>query len=62
MPAETEHDRVPTWTRRGWASAATAVASIAMPATDDKKDLEDTFLPQLTTISRLLTNPETDRN
>src|SRR5690348_15204118 len=62
MPAETEHDSVPTWTRRGCASATAAAASIAMPATDDKKDLGDTFLPQLTTISRLLTHPETERN
>jgi hypothetical protein len=48
MPAETEHDRVPTWTRRGCASATTAAASMAMPATADKKYLGDMFLPQLT--------------
>jgi hypothetical protein len=45
MPAETEHDKVPTWTRRGCASAAAAVASIAMLANGAKKDLGIMFLP-----------------
>jgi hypothetical protein len=45
MPAETEHDRFPTWTRRGCASATAAATSIAMPVTGAKKDLGDMFLP-----------------
>src|SRR5436190_2537956 len=48
MPAETEHDRVPTWTRRGCASATTA-ASTAMPTTDDQRNLGDMFFPSLNT-------------
>jgi hypothetical protein len=53
MPAETEHDRVPTWTRRGCASAAAAAATIAMPTIGAKKDLRDIFFPSLC-------RPETD--
>jgi len=45
MPAETEQDSVPTWTRLGCASATTAAASVAMPATADKRDLGDMFFP-----------------
>ena len=44
IPAETEHERLPTWTRRGCASAATAAASIAMAAIQ-AKNLGDIFLP-----------------
>jgi hypothetical protein len=44
IPAETEQDRVPTWTRLGCASAATVAASIVMAAIE-AKNLEDIFLP-----------------
>src|SRR6516164_6318509 len=59
IPAETEHDRFPTWTRRGCASAAATAASIAMLAIGAKKDLRDIFFtslplpsPKLTTRTR----------
>src|SRR5262249_57780995 len=57
IPAETEHERLPTWTRRGCASAAATAASIAMLAIGAKKDLRDIFflpsaVPKLTTRTR----------
>ena len=65
IPAETEHERVPTWTRRGCASAAAAVTSIAMPATGAKKDLAIMFLPsavlKLTTRTRFTHSLENQR-
>jgi hypothetical protein len=44
IPAETEQARVPTWTRRGCASAATTTANIAMAAME-AKNLGDIFFP-----------------
>ena len=65
MPAETEHERVPTWTRRGCASAPAAVASIAMLAIGAKKDLAIMFLPpavlKLTTRTRFTHSLENQR-